>query len=848
IYTSYQNNVSSTLGMRLMSYYKWSYQTYAQVAQGHNSVYYDQDTDQVYLVYHTRTNDGTEGHSVRVHQLFVNEDGWLVTAPFEYAGETTTNAELETTSYDTDEIVGMYEVLLQAQSIDYANLAYVEPVYIALGSDGTISGDLSGTWAVTDGTCYITLTTGTDTYKGVLLTQTVEGKTTKTVTFTGVGTSTETAIWGYQFSGTEALTMEAEALTLPAQTVNGTALDLPTAGTYGTTITWKSSDASIIATDGTVTVPDTTTTVTLTAVISNDAGSVTETYDVTVIGEDATAEDGSITIWSADETFDLTDAVQGTYQYVNFFNSEIGTAGLDLDNGVSIEFTVSQTGDYAYLSNILGINAGSTGGLYFTGGSYLGYNAGEGYYFDANVDSTNWVAGTDYISGADSVTFRIEIYSYKYEVYVDDELAFSNTTVDAGTTSGTNSMDSYNRVLTYLNSTATEFDLGWGSWWEGGFAGTISNITLSVLGDEDVDTCGYTYYADYAGGGGTTSDWTAQDSGYLAIANDGDTRGNYVKYAYNTSVSGARYAYTKFSEDAQLSGQYTVSVDVQLTAGQSGSSTTSNFAIMGTDASGYTSHTTGGISSGYILKLSNNYPADSSTVWTINDDSDTTVTIPAATWVTITADVDTDAGTAAVTIIGEDDTVYFSGTVSISGTGTLAGICVLRGRGYGTVSIDNIKVYQTPTVEFLGGSLRIDTTDYDTTSLRFGYTIDLGSVDLSSIDLEDEHATEWSWEWSVDGASNGGTVEGVNYVDNGDGTITTNLVITGIPSEYYTSDLYSTLTLTYCLGGETQTIVLEDSPQVRSVYEVATAITEDSTASETAAAYAEAILEVISAE
>ena len=859
-YTAYTNNYAtgsnlvSTLGMRLMSQYKWSYQTYAQVAQGHNSVYYDEDTDQIYLVYHTRTNDGTEGHTVRVHQLFQNEDGWLVTAPFEYAGETTTTADITSTSYSAEDIAGSYEIIVQATAVDYANLAYVEPEYITLTSDGAITGDYTGTWTTTDGTCYIQLTMGDETYNGVLLTETMEGKVKKTITFTAVGTSSEVAVWGYQYSGTDAIEMEAEALTLPAQTVNGTPLDLITTGTYGTTITWASSDTSIIATDGTVTVPEDDTTVTLTATISNDDASGTYTYEVKVIGSNSIDEDGNITVWTSDETYDLTSASAGTYQFVNYFNSEIGTAGLEIYNGVSIEFTATRSGDYNYLSNIIGINTGLTSGkitngLYFTGGSYLGFNHGDGTYYDANVDSTNWATGTDYIGSGSAVKIKILLLSNGYEVYADGELVYSNSTVDAGDTSGKNVISNYYTVLSYLNSTATEMDFGAGSWWTDSFQGTISNITLTVLGEDPVDTCGYAYYANYSNAGGEASDWTVQDSGYLYIANDGDSYGNYIKYAYNTGVSGSRYAYMKFSEDEQLSGEYHVSVDVQLTAGQSGTSTTSNFAIMGTDASGYTSHTTGGISSGYILKLENNYStsgtSNGSTEWVINGDDSNTITIPSGSWVTITADVNTDEGTAYV-VIKDDDTTYYAGTVEIDGTGTLGGIAILRGRGYGTVSVDNIKVYQDPTISFLGGSLWMDTSDYTKTALRFGYKIDLGSIGLEDVVAsgeEDADQPTWSWTWSVDGTSYGGTVEGVNYIDNEDGTITTNLVITDIPSDYYTTDMNSTLTFTYCLGGETITIT--NAEQTRSVEQVATAIQTNSTDADEIA-YAEQILALIS--
>ena len=82
---------NSSVGNRVMSGYKWSFMPKGFVAQGHNSVMVDAD-GRMYLLNHYRFDDGSEGHEMRVHQVFINEDGWLVTAPFEYKGETLSDA------------------------------------------------------------------------------------------------------------------------------------------------------------------------------------------------------------------------------------------------------------------------------------------------------------------------------------------------------------------------------------------------------------------------------------------------------------------------------------------------------------------------------------------------------------------------------------------------------------------------------------------------------------------------------------------------------------------------------------------------------------------------------------
>src|SRR6185436_11265619 len=48
---------------------------------GHNSAYYDRKTGKHFLVFHTRFAGRGEEHQVRVHQLYMNADDWLVTSP-----------------------------------------------------------------------------------------------------------------------------------------------------------------------------------------------------------------------------------------------------------------------------------------------------------------------------------------------------------------------------------------------------------------------------------------------------------------------------------------------------------------------------------------------------------------------------------------------------------------------------------------------------------------------------------------------------------------------------------------------------------------------------------------------
>lgn len=61
---------TGTTGSRLMSYYKWSFLKNGYTAQGHNSAFVDDD-GKAYVIYHNKTDDGTEGHQVREYTSFL---------------------------------------------------------------------------------------------------------------------------------------------------------------------------------------------------------------------------------------------------------------------------------------------------------------------------------------------------------------------------------------------------------------------------------------------------------------------------------------------------------------------------------------------------------------------------------------------------------------------------------------------------------------------------------------------------------------------------------------------------------------------------------------------------------
>lgn len=194
-YDKYVLNINQSVGVRLMGGYQWRNFNVGQVAQGHNSAFVDDD-GRAYIVFHTRTTNGTEGHYVKVHQLFQNKEGWLVAAPYLTHGET-----LKEDGYSVSEVAGNYEIILHEPEIDYKNLEAKQPDMITLKEDGSVTGDYTGSWSLEAGTPYITLSLDSVSYSGVALEMEIEGTVLKTMVFTALGKENQVALWGSRVTG-----------------------------------------------------------------------------------------------------------------------------------------------------------------------------------------------------------------------------------------------------------------------------------------------------------------------------------------------------------------------------------------------------------------------------------------------------------------------------------------------------------------------------------------------------------------------------------------------------------------------------------------------------------------------
>ncbi len=277
IFPSYMMNygptATTTRGMKILGSHRWDTMKYAEMSQGHNSVLLDED-GRAYLIYHTRFNSGNEGFEDRVHQLFVNEKGWLVASPFEFNGLTGINSIYSQEDIDAseictqDEIVGTYQMMMHPYKMDFANNAYSTPGIAQVNKNGTVTGDYVGTWRRKAGTSFITLkirpkgTTSSSSaeYYGVILPQVFSGTNAKTVCFSAISQD-GVSVWGSNMNGDYAVDYNYTNIVKNKFPVTSLQLikadvDLSFEGLrYGASISWTSSHPDLFSDAGQLMVP-----------------------------------------------------------------------------------------------------------------------------------------------------------------------------------------------------------------------------------------------------------------------------------------------------------------------------------------------------------------------------------------------------------------------------------------------------------------------------------------------------------------------------------------------------------------------------------------------------------------
>ena len=783
---------NTATGERLMSYYNWHYLDKGRVAQGHNSAVVDTD-GKTYLVYHTRFNDGSEGHEVRVHQLFTAGNGGLVATPFEYSGETLSN-----TAYAVKEVAGEYTVIYHEPSVNTTALQCCEEKSVKLNKDGSVSGDYTGKWEQESDKPYVTLTIDNVKYQGVFIKQKVEGTNCETMCFTLVGSNNIT-IWGTKgYTNEQKVIKDAGDLSLTVPEQLNTDLELPVSGNEGSTIKWESSDETALSNTGEIQAVAKDTTVTLTATIKNGLYYTKKEYTTTIkanatsdidsgleanytfenglrnevnteqVGEAKTLESGTkpTVEYSSDRAGNVLNQYFGyeaaaTTSYAEFTNPLKGKTL----NGATVSMWVNRQNDDAWdaLWSFFDTDNsdGADGRLFFTPNTYLGYNGtvgGTWQWFDCNkaekpvnnIPVNSW----HYVT--------VSVGKANFGIYVDGKLVVNKTKYTLF-----DSNDSYASLasnMLKMIASADKFYLGYGSFW-GSSPAYMDNVKIysrplsaadigTLYKAEKADTAAaknaeeqkeqeladasilyksFNNDADAAAAGGLSAN--AADN--LTLASDGAAEHKrYLQFAPGNINS--RSAYLDFGS-LTVPDNYVVEFDSKLTAGNN-QETQLALAV-----SEYSKKNDILASDSYLWSLN----ALKTTEWTISGGStakttDTaSVDIATDTWVHIKTVINKTKNTMVLTITDEAGKELVSKKFEMDSIADIKGLFVLSGRYNGVTALDNVRVY-VPTGKY---TVKLDpnyTTDTMTATSQEYAVGETGKLPKNTFTRENYDFLGWS--------------------------------------------------------------------------------------------------------
>ena len=529
IYTGYQLNygpkAATNRGMKLIgAMNNWGLMTVGECAQGHNSACQD-DKGRTFLVCHTKFNDGTAGHQVRTYQMYLNKFGWLCTAPFQFNGEETTDETIATTQpWSAADVEGDYHVLIHPYKLDHNNYAEATPGTIHLSADGKVTGDYTGSWSYTDeGKSYFQLKlkigSATYTFNGVVVEQTLEGTTAKTLCFTTICSASNNAycgvpVWGYKLQPQYALAYNYSVVGksyLKSYLNTNKNVELYFTPVENVGLTWTSSQPDLFSNTGKIAPKDERVNgITLTARMDCGRYYWTNDYNAslskaTTISGDPTSsvvayydfdetkpvnlynDAQEATLGRSNVTYGITPTLeedpsrfgtvlhqhfgaQGSNSYTRMANPLQGQTDLE---GFTVSLWVKRADDnlwdalWGFFNSTTAAASGAR--LFLTGNSYIGFNDNAGNWFDVNYpeeNDTHPSGAYKKVSSMEVGEWHLVTFTYSkangYKLYLDGSVYYTSNMVYAG--SANKAEFDRQKVLDFVTS-AQYFYLGLGSFW-----------------------------------------------------------------------------------------------------------------------------------------------------------------------------------------------------------------------------------------------------------------------------------------------------------------------------------------------------------------------------------------------
>ncbi|WP_241242252.1 LamG-like jellyroll fold domain-containing protein [Thalassotalea sp. G2M2-11] len=376
------------------------------LSPGHNSAYYDEELGKHLLITHTRFPNRGEQHSIRVHEMFITDDGWLTASPHRYAPIEGDNI------VDAGDLFGHYRFIHHGND---SNTTGHQSVYLTLNNDGTITGSHTGTFTLDEvNTDRIKLMVdGIGDFDGVMKWQWDSNFKILTPTFSAVSVN-NSVIWGSKLVGessTDFLNKIADSIELPVEIIEGS-LDLPTEGTLNATISWTSDNPDIISATGVVTpISSGEQTVTLTATITLDGQQLVKSYAIKVV-------EPQVGVLSAHYRFDddLTEAT-GNFTTASVIGAKIG------EQGGSVNYVQGIHGQALWLDG--------TSGILLPDGLINSYQYSVAFWVNPEATTVHTPVFFGALSGSEFVSFLLQnwwneettVWSNNNDVWFDAQVA-----------------------------------------------------------------------------------------------------------------------------------------------------------------------------------------------------------------------------------------------------------------------------------------------------------------------------------------------------------------------------------------------------------------------------------------
>ena len=177
----------------------------------------------------------------------------------------------------------------------------------------------------------------------------------------------------------------------------------------------------------------------------------TTTIDLSAVDQNLTTEFEGETVLDVAECAspDSAPALSYTnpFQGLSFTEAEIA---FDV-------YTYEPVDSIKVLGSLISIFDPALGRMYFTNGSYLGFNNGS--FVDGNLD--NFGIGVDFLGVMQWRSVQLQFDTTGYAVYVDGELAYDETSTDVPSAGN---LADYGEIITFLQNASTLL-FGTGSFW-----------------------------------------------------------------------------------------------------------------------------------------------------------------------------------------------------------------------------------------------------------------------------------------------------------------------------------------------------------------------------------------------